>query len=271
MAFTSKLYDNEFIINDDESTNVFATARPDQGRGLQLELRGPKDYEYGGLATPFPQELLIPRSDWQGMIQEQEEQKSRISDLIRFHKLPHKDQATTNYCWINAPVHCLEIVRLQQNQNGPNGKPVILSPASVGAKIKNYRNVGGWGKEGLEGIIKWGCVPVDKWPANAIDKKYDTAANRQEALKYRVIEWFECIPRNLDQMVSLLLRRKPGASGLNWWRHEVTYCDCLWLDGQIAIRARNSWANYGDFGFFVLQGSKMYADDYVVPSTAIAA
>jgi hypothetical protein len=265
MAFTSKLYRNEIIINDDDSTLKFAEPSEGVGRGLILDRRGSRDYEYEDLASRFPDELLIPRSDWQGMIKEQEEQQSRVSDYINRAKLPHKDQGSTNYCWINAPVHCVEITRLIQNQ-----KTVILSPASVGAKIKNYRNVGGWGREGLEGIVQWGLVPVSNWPANAIDRQYDTAANRQLALNYRVIEWYECIPRNLDQMVSLLLRRKAGAAGLNWWRHEVTYCECVWLDGQIAVRARNSWKGYGDFGFFILQGSKMLPDDYVTPSSALA-
>lgn len=263
--FTSTLYRDEAIINDE---NYLGAVQASEGlsKGLRLELRGPRDYEYDGVATPFPSNLLIPRSDWEGIIREQEETKSRISDLIRFHKLPHKDQSNTNYCWINAPVHCLEIVRLQQNQ-----KTVNLSPASIGAKIKNYRNVGGWGKEGLEGIIKWGAAPIDLWPANAIDRKYDTEDARKAALDYRIDEWFECVPRNLDQMVSMLLRRKPGASGLNWWGHEVTYCECVWIDGAIGIRFRNSWKGYGDFGFSILQGSKMLADDLVFPSTALAA
>jgi hypothetical protein len=224
-----------------------------------------QDYEYEGVATPFPKELLIPRSEWKPRIQEMEETKSRLSDQIRLAKLPHKDQARTNFCWGNAPVHCVEIDRLVANQ-----ETVILSPASVCAKIKNYRNVGGWGKEALDYIIKYGIAPVDLWPANAIDPKYDNVESKRHREKYKVVEWFECIPRNLDQMVSMLLRRKPGAAGLNWWSHEVTYCDPMWLDGDIAIRARNSWEGYGDFGFFTLQGSKMLADDLVFPSTVLA-
>lgn len=263
--FSSQLYKNEIIINDDPSTQKHTVPGVDHYRGLLLEMRGPNDYEYGGVATPFPSNLLIPKSEWQARIQEQQELKCRISDQIKQAKLPHKDQSNTNYCWINAPIHCVEIDRLIANQ-----KTVILSPASVGAKIKNYRNVGGWGKEGLEGIIKWGASPVDLWPANAIDRKYDTQAARDAAMNYRVVEWFECIPRNLEQMVSMLLRLKPGAAGLNWWSHEVTYCDVIWLDGTVAIRARNSWKGYGDFGFFTLQGSKMYADDLVFPSSVLA-
>jgi len=264
--FTSTLYRDEIIINDDPKSERLAIDSS-QGRGLRLERRGPENYEYGKLATPFPDKLLIPRSDWQAIIQEQEEQKTRISDHIIRIQLPYKDQSTTNFCWINAPTHCVEITYTQQSPK----KPVILSPASVGCKITNYRNVGGWGKEGLEGIIKWGLVPVEYWPANAIDRKYDTVTNRKIALRYKVVQWYECIPRNLDQMVSLLLRRKAGAAGLNWWSHEVTYCECLWLDGAIAIRFRNSWKGYGNYGFSVLQGNKMMADDLVFPISTLVA
>ena len=37
----------------------------------------------------------------------------------------------------------------------------------------------------------------------------------------------------------------------------------VWIDGEPATRNRNSWKNYGDFGFFILQGKKMLADDLV--------
>lgn len=266
--FTSTLYKNEVIIND-ENFQETVTATEGMARGLQLDLRGPNDYEYDGLATPFPNELLINPSDYQAIIQEQEEQKSRNSDLVNLAGLPHKDQSTTNFCWINAPTHCVEVCYVQQNQRHADGRLIILSPASVGAKIKGYRNVGGWGKEGLDGIIKWGLAPVEMWPANAIDKKYDTSTTQQVSKKFTVDEWFECVPRNKHQMISMLLRRKPGAAGLNWWRHEVTYYECVWIDGEVAVRFRNSWKGYGDNGYSILQGSKMLADDLVFPSTAI--
>lgn len=257
-GFTSQLYRGEMIINDETPASVFEEQVDGQGRGLQLEFRGPGDFEYGEYASPFPQHLLIPRSEWQARIEEMEAMKSRLSDVIRFANLPHKDQANTNYCWINAPVHCLEISRLLQNQ-----KPVSLSPASAGAQIKGFRNVGGWGLEGLEWIIKHGVVPSSRWPDNAIDRRYLTAENKTIALDYRVDEWCECRPRDVDQMISLLLRRVPGAGGYNWWRHEVTNVDPVWIDGTVAVRIRNSWRGWGDFGFGILQGSKMLADDLV--------
>jgi hypothetical protein len=255
--FSSQLYKNEVIFNDEtpaESLDVPVG----MGRGLDLGLRGPGEFEYGEFANPFPKELLIPRSEWQARIQEMEEQKSRISDLIRLKKFPCKNQKSTNFCWIFAPTHCVEINRLQQNQ-----RTVSLSPASAGGPIKGYRNSGGWGLEGLQYIAKFGLVPSAKWPDTAIDKRYATPENKELALDYRVDEWMECRPRNVDEMISMLLRRYPGAGGYNWWSHEVTNCDPVWLDGDVAVRIRNSWENWGDFGFGILQGSKMLADDLV--------
>lgn len=258
MAFSSQLYSGEPIINDDVKTLRHAEPPEGMSRGLDLGLRGPGDYEYGEFASPFPDELLIPESEWQARIQEMEEQKSRTSDLIRLCQLPYKDQNGTNYCWINAPTHCVEISRLQQNQ-----RTVSLSPASAGAQIKGYRNVGGWGLEGLQWIVKNGLVPSSKWPDNAIDRRYATDENIALALDYRADEWIECRPRTVNQMVSMLLRRAPGAGGYNWQSHETTLVDVVWLDGTVATRNRNSWKNYGDFGFYILQGSKMLADDLV--------
>jgi hypothetical protein len=261
---SSSLFKNEFIINDDPSSDKFWKER-DERTGLLLEMRGnTDDYAYGDYATPFPEDLLVPESDWEEIIKEQEKLKSRTSDFVTRHKIPYKDQGRTNYCWIYAPTHACEITAVKQ------GQPYIeLAPESVGARIKNFANVGGWGLEGLKKIIEWGIVPRSMWPAWELQRKYDTTASRTEALKYRVNEWYECRPRTINQMVSLILRGLVGAAGLNWWGHEVTYCDVLWLDGKVAIRARNSWLNYGDNGFFTLQGSKMLADDLVFPATMI--
>ena len=67
-------------------------------------------------------------------------------------------------------------------------------------------------------------------------------------------------------MVSLLLRGIPLAGGFNWWGHEVTLSDADWIDNEIAVIIRNSWQGWGDFGFGVLQGSRMLADDLVAVS-----
>lgn len=262
MGFTSKIPAGIPIHNDTSHGDLEAPP-PGQGRGRI----GTSGYAAAGVASSFPPELLIPRSEWQARIQEMEERKTRLSDIIDRAGLPVKNQASTNYCWINAPVHCMEINRVQQNQ-----EMVIFSPASCGGPIKNFRNDGGWGLEGLQYIVKNGVVPVDKWPANAIDRKYWTPENKTLALKYRVLEWVECKPRNIDEHISLLLRRVAVAVGLNYWGHEVSDIVPLWLDGAIAVMFNNSWGpGWGANGRGVRQGSKMPADDACSPFNATAA
>jgi hypothetical protein len=256
---SSALYDGEMIFNDETPESVYDTDIEGQGRGLMLDMRGPGDYEYGEFASPFPDSLLVPMSEMEDRIKEMEETKSRVSDLCTQANLSCKNQASTNYCWINSPVYIMEVNQIITNQ------PVkILSPASGGARIKNFRNVGGWGREAVEWMSKNGINTVDEWPANAIDQRFNTAQNQQIAKTRLFVEWIELRPRNMHQLLSLLVRRIPVTGGFNWWRHQVSLIDPVWLDGAPAIRQRNSWGmQWGAQGYGILQGSKALPDDAV--------
>ena len=264
MAFTSQLYPGEVIIDD--STPESATVVPGMSLGLELP-RGHSstEYNYGGAADPFPSELELPESDWQGMIQESEERKSRLSDLMNLATLPEKDQDGLSYCWIFGPTQAVEVVRMAQ------GEPYVsLSPASAGGPIKGFRNVGGWGKEGLEWIVEKGLCPSSVWPDTSLNRSLYSEANKALALKYRVTEWYELKPRSVKQLVSCLLRRIPVAVGYNWWSHEVLAVEPLWLDGAVALRIRNQWKGWGEKNFGVLRGGKLVPDDAVAPRVATA-
>jgi len=227
----------------------------------------PRDYaEFpeGTFAAPFNMPT-IPREEWPERIEQMDKQKGWIKDHILRAGMKVKNQQQTSYCWINAPVFCNEAVRVSQ------GDPYVeLSPASVGAPIKGYRNVGGWGSQGVQYMTEHGVAPVSLWPANAIDRRYDTAESREERKKYIIDEWLELKARNVDQMATCALLGMPIAIGLNWWSHEVTVVSMAYKNGQFYFEIGNSWGEgYGEKGYALLTESKARPDDAVVPSVVI--
>lgn len=255
-----------YIINDESKPEIWL---PPEGfsSGLELDKRPFGDSVYGSLAESFPSNLLIPRSDWQSWIEEQIAQERTIRHLLDKAGIGPKDQNGTNYCWIFGPTRAFEIARLRQGQEF-----VSLSPASAGAQIKMGANQGGWGKEGLQWISEKGLVPSALWRDTQISGWQQLRdQHSQTALDYRCTEWWELQPRNLDQLISCVLRGIPVAVGYNWWSHEVCAVGAAWIDGAIALVIMNSWGNWGDRGYSVLQGNKMYPDDAVAPRVALAA
>jgi hypothetical protein len=233
---------------------------------LKYRLQGSRGY-YGMFQTSEQRNLcksftdlgipLIDQDEWDDRINELEKLKSRIYDFCE--DLPCLDQNQTNYCWVNAPTHCCEIIRKTET-----GRIVSLSPASAGAVIKNFRNVGGWGSEALEYFKINGLNLTKDWPANAIDRQYYTESNKQKALKNVTLEYF--VLNSWEERVSCILSGIPTADGYNWWAHEVCGVGITIQNHDLVIR--NSWGmSWGDKGFGTLSGSKKHADE----SVAIAA
>lgn len=232
----------------------------------------PRDYgaaPYGSFAAPFPREFYIDSSEWSERIEALDKTKSQPFHHKKLAGFESLDQGRTNYCWINAPVQACHYVRAIQGL-----VHVPLSPASVGAKIKNFRNVGGWGSQGLEYLKKYGAVPQSMWPANAIDRRYDTNATMEIRAKYRVVESYELPDRSFHALVSCLLRGWPVAVGYNWWRHEVLACGLHIRGGDpesdTVVEIDNSWGtNWGDNGHGILVRSKATPDDAVAARVMI--
>ena len=135
-------------------------------------------------------------------------------------------------CWANGPVSAINCLQLKDG-----GEFINFSPASVAAPIKNFRNNGGWGLEAIEYIVKYGIVPTKYWPANAIDRKYYTQANLEIAKQYKILEWDELDSRNIDQVMTLLLLRRPVEVEFSWWSHAVCAIDPVYLgSNQYGIR-----------------------------------
>lgn len=240
---------------------------------LQGGARGlmPRDWmrhPFGGMpCAPAFSKPIIPRSEWDERIRDLERSKSRIPDICDDAGLGVKNQGQTNFCWANAPVHCLEIMRVIQGEDA-----VELSPASVACKINGFRNEGGWGTDAIK-YLEIGAVPVSLWPANAIDRKYDTAAADAARKRFQVDEWDDIPPRNFDAMATQLLLGFPCAVGYNWWRHEVTAVALLKLDGtgRYGVLIDNSWGRaWSNNGRGVLTEDKGTPDDCVSPRLVTA-
>lgn len=258
--------EGRYIIDEEEAAKIAGYVPQGMSKGYSAR---PYDlFPEFSYADQFP----LPLIDWAEIperIKDMTVQKRWPKDHKKLSGFKSLNQNGTNYCWINAPVQCIHYVRAIQ------GEPhIALSPASVGAKIKNYKNVGGWGSQGLQYMIDHGVVPQSMWPANAIQKQYDTEESRSERMKYVVDEWWELKPRSFHQLVTCLCLGYPVAIGLNWWSHEVTAC-------ALAIRGSdpesdtltdidNSWGTgYGDDGHALLVRSKATPDDAVVPKVVI--
>lgn len=225
----------------------------------------PRDFEkvpYGSMpfAAPFDLREIKP-GDYQGIIEEKVRTKSQLSDIWRDNNVEVLNQNGTNYCWFNGPVSAMYAIRAANNQ------PFVkLSPASGAAPIKGFRNVGGWGTEALEWIVRNGVCRAELWPPNAIDRRYYTDEAKADAKSRLITEWYDLRPRNVSQLITCLLLNIPVAVGYNWWGHEVCALDAVWVDGAIAIRIVNSWgASWSDRGMGILQGSKLIPDDQVAP------
>jgi hypothetical protein len=146
----------------------------------------------------------------------------------------------------------------------------------VAAKIKGWKDEGGWNPLSVEYAIKHGYPTVDKWPEKSMSRNYDTPETWAEAANYKIVDgWMDLqaaiYDRNMtfDQMMTCLLLRIPCPGDYNHMRHSVCVVDPVEVDSSLSlsnirrwgVRFWNSWTdNWGALGMGVLVGSKAVPD-----------
>lgn len=213
---------------------------------------------YAGTFEDLASVPLIPESEWQDRIRQQERDKTRLIDLANDMGMHIRNQAQTNYCWAFGTCRSAEYAILQTGINR------FISPASVAAPIKNFANQGGWGDQALDYMARNGFNLDEEWPQSSRDRRYYSPDNRALAKKRVVTEYYKLTPgrQGWAEVVSCILAGLPVAVGFNWWRHLV--CG-TWLTTNLEMGIDNSWGtNWGNNGRGLLSGSRKYPDGAVV-------
>jgi len=193
---------------------------------------------------------VIPRSEWPARIAALKAANAGLMPLT--YHIPPYDQNGTNYCWCNAVAQGMTAMGYQQ------GRPhYLLSAASIGGPITNYRNVGGWGADAMNFGQKTGAVRVDLWPSNAISSSYFKKAEVQadyprNKLTAQIADLGQTGGSMFDEVATCVLLGAPVPVGYNWWSHEVLAVGLEIKDGKPYLILRNSWGQYEDNGFFLL-------------------
>lgn len=243
---------------------VVTDPNPD-GMGTGLIERNYSLYPIGYNSRPFDLPL-IPKSEYGDRKREKERVKSTLPHLRKRHNIPSTNQGQTNYCWAHSSASAVMLSRVAQGQ-----KHVDLSATSIATRIKNFRNVGGWGSQSLEFIAENGICRLQDWPQGpaGIRRDLDSPTVWQEAKSYKVTEWMDLDPRNADQLITCLLLDIPVVSDFNWWEHSV--CS-IWFDlNPFRVLIWNSWGDgWGENGEGWLDGRKAFPDGMIAPRVVTA-
>jgi hypothetical protein len=226
-----------------------------------------------GEMKALPSEIkIIPHSEWDARIDEQEEQKSSLehirATMADGKKHVSLDQNGQGFCWAYSTGQSLIYAR------GAAHMPYRrFSPHAVACKIKGFRDEGGWCGLSMKFAKETGYPTENEWPQKSMSRQYDNAETWKIAADYKVTEDFvdltqQVYDQNLtfDQVATCLLNNIPVVVDFNWWSHSVLAIRLIRIErGSFGLRIQNSWSDgWGNDGLGDLQGTRS------IPNGAVA-
>lgn len=228
----------------------------------------PRDYSVQP-ATIFaaPSDIkVIPESDWDAYYDEQEASKSSLEHNFLPGSQPafvNLDQDGFGYCWAHSTTQAMMLTRLYMGLD-----KVRLSAFAVAAKIKGFKDEGGWGALSAKFATDTGIPSCDVWPEQAMDRKLDNAATWADAAKNKITTQYVDLTRDVydqnltkQQLATCLFLNMSGPVDFNWWSHSVAAVRWVRIEkGNWGLLILNSWKGWGRFGLGVLKGSQSIPD-----------
>lgn len=270
MALSRKNTPKPFIIDDETLTDprikdlVFCPTIEGEIKGHGLI---PRDY------AAYPREMfappsdivLIPRTEWDARIEEQEKEKSSLEHIRG--DIPSLDQNGQGYCWAYSTGSALTLLA------AVNNRPYVrLSPHAVACKIKGFKDEGGWCGLSAKFSREIGYPDVTVWPEKSMSRSNDKPEVWANAARRKVTEdWCDLTAsiydQNLtfEQMATCLLSGIPCMLDFNHWSHSVCGIRFVKIEsGSYGPKIWNSWTDsWGERGMGILRGSKGVPDGAV--------
>lgn len=235
---------------------------------------------FGALNDELP---LIPWEDMPSMIADKVANKSQLSDIrdsAYGSPYPALDQNGQGYCWMYSGTAAVMILRAKANM------PYVRLSGHAGACIiKNYRDQGGWGAQGLDRLRSHGQPSIEFWPEKSMSRQWDKPETWENAALHKVSEGFIDLDEpqydrrlSFQQVLTCLLRNIPVIGDFNWWGHSVCLFDAVDVSpnksnrdpSRYGVRIINSWTNnWGTNGTGVLTGSKAIPDGATAPRAVV--
>lgn len=204
---------------------------------------------------------LIPRSEWDARIDEQEERQSSLEHIrlagMNGQMIPSLDQNGQGFCWAYSTTMAVMLLRAMNNQ------PYIrLSAHAIGCKVKNFRDEGGWCGLSAKFQKEVGCPSVQHWQEKSMSRSNDKPETWANAALHKVTEDWVDLTRDVydqnltvDQLATCLLSNIPCAIDYDEWGHSI--CALRWSRierGSYGPKIINSWTDqWGDRGMGVIQ------------------